>query len=261
MTFKYITLSIHDAVATLTLNRPDIHNAFDDAMIAELILALQTVDHDKNIRLLILRGNGKNFSAGADVTWMQRMIQYNYDENLHDAKQLAELMHLLYHLHKPTIAVVHGAAFGGGVGLVSCCDIIIAAEKATFCFSETRLGIIPAVISPYVLNAIGERAARRYFLTAERFDAKEAYRLGLAHIVCDENELEKHVTHITSQLMQNSPAAVVAAKQLIAATSRGKIDLAMVDDTAHRIAVTRTSTEGQEGLRAFLEKRAPKWQK
>jgi methylglutaconyl-CoA hydratase len=261
MKFKYITLTISNHIATLTLNRPEIHNAFDDVMIAELISALQTIEHDKDIRLMILRGNGKSFSAGADLNWMQKMIHFNYDENLQDAKKLAQLMNILYHLHKPTIAVVHGSAFGGGVGLISCCDIIIAADKANFCLSETRLGIIPAVISPYVLNAIGERAARRYYLTAERFDAHEAYRLGLAHIVCSSDELEKQVENIASQLLQNSPAALVAAKQLIAATTRGNIDNAMMDDTAHRIAVMRTSLEGQEGLRAFLEKRAPKWQK
>lgn len=260
MKFNFISLAMDEGIATLTLNRPEIHNAFDDAMIAELITALQTIEQNKDVRLMILRGNGKSFSAGADLNWMQKVIQYNYEENLQDAKQLAKLLNLLYHLHKPTIAVVHGAAFGGGVGLVSCCDIVIASEKASFCLSETRLGIIPAVISPYVLNAIGERSARRYFLTAERFDAEEALRIGLAHMVCTADELEKSVDHFIAQLFQNSPTAVVAAKQLIAATSRGNIDSAMVDDTAHRIAVIRTSVEGQEGLRAFLEKRAPKWQ-
>ncbi|MFN7097753.1 MAG: enoyl-CoA hydratase/isomerase family protein [Gammaproteobacteria bacterium] len=261
MEFKYITLAINDSIATLTLDRPDIHNAFDDVMIAELISALQTVDCNKDVRLMILRGNGKSFSACADVNWMQKVVNYNYEENLRDAQQLATLMHLLYHLHKPTIAVVHGVAFGGGIGLVSCCDLVIASEKASFCFSETRLGIIPAVISPYIINAIGERAARRYFLTAERFTAEEAYRLGLAHVFCSHDELEKNVDHFIAQLLQNGPTAVAAAKQLIVATSRGRLDKAMIDDTAHRIAVMRTSAEGQEGLRAFLEKRAPTWQK
>jgi len=259
MNFQHIQLTIKKPTATVTLHRPDLHNAFDDAMISELITALQSIEQHADVRVVLLRGAGKSFSAGADLNWMQRMVSYNYEQNLQDAKQLAQLMHILYHLHKPTIAVIHGATFGGAVGLASCCDMAIATDNAVFCLSETRLGLIPAVISPYVINAIGERAARRYYLTAERFDAHEALRLGLVHAVCSPDDIEKTLNHFIAQLQQNSPAALTAAKQLISATSRGVIDAAMIEDTAHRIAVMRTSPEGQEGLRAFLEKREPSW--
>lgn len=259
MQFRHITLKIEHAIACLTLNRPEIHNAFDDVMIEELITALQMIAQDETVRVLLLKANGKSFSAGADLSWMQRMIDYDYGQNLHDARQLAQLMSQLYHFPKPTIAIVQGAAFGGGVGLISCCDIAVTAEKATFCLSEVRLGLIPAVISPYVIAAIGERAARRYYLTAERFDAHEAKNLGLAHFTCAADDLDKVTKTLIEQIQQNSPHALTAAKNLIAATSRGHIDNAMMEDTAHRIATIRTSTQGQEGLRAFLEKRTPNW--
>ncbi len=254
-----ITLVKHDAIATLTLNRPQIHNAFDDCMIAELIDALTQLNTDPDTRVVVLRGAGKSFSAGADLQWMQRMIDYDYEKNLADARQLAKLMSTLYHLHKPTIAAVQGAVFGGGVGLVACCDMAVAVDTVDFCLSETRIGLIPAVISPYVINAIGERAARRYYLTAERFSAMEAHVLGLVHIVCPAIAFEEAITHLTQHILQNSPAALAAAKQLIAVTSRNEINEPLIEDTAHRIAVIRTSEEGQEGLRAFLEKRKPSW--
>lgn len=261
MEYKYIKLSHHQHVATLLLNRPEVHNAFDDVMIEELITALEHLQTNDKIRLVVLRAAGKSFSAGADLQWMQRMINYDYEQNVQDANRLALLMQMLNQLHKPTIAVVEGAAFGGGVGLVACCDIAIATDKAKFCLSETRIGLIPAVISPYMINAIGERQARRYFLTAESFDAQQAQQLGLLHTVCTSETLEAQLDALITTLLQNSPAAVIAAKQLIHATSRGPIDKPMREDTAHRIAVIRTSAEGQEGLQAFLEKRSPQWSK
>ncbi|MBY0545244.1 MAG: enoyl-CoA hydratase/isomerase family protein [Gammaproteobacteria bacterium] len=259
MKFEHITLDINKAIATVHLNRPEIHNAFDERTITELIEALTLIEENSNVRLMLLKAQGKSFSAGADLNWMQRMVQYDYKQNLDDAKQLALLMHRLHHLQKPSIAVVQGAAFGGGVGLISCCDIALATDSALFCLSETRLGLIPSVISPYVISAVGERTARRYYLTAERFDAIEAQRIGLVHAICPVDELEKTTDYFAAQLLQNSPAALTAAKHLISATSRGHIDKAMMDDTAHRIAAIRISKEGQEGLRAFLEKRKPSW--
>jgi methylglutaconyl-CoA hydratase len=259
MDFKYIKLSTQQHVATLLLSRPELHNAFDDVMIEELIKALEHLQTNNKVRVVLLRAAGKSFSAGADLHWMQRMVNYDYEQNLQDANKLALLMHTLNQLHKPTIAVIEGAAFGGGVGLVACCDVAIATDNAKFCLSETRIGLIPAVISPYIINAIGERQARRYYLTAETFDAQQAQQLGLIHMVCAPEQLDKHLEVLTTALLQNSPAAIVAAKQLIHATSRGPLDKPMREDTAHRIAAIRTSAEGQEGLRAFLEKRPPQW--
>lgn len=254
-----ITVKKDHAIATITLNRPEIHNAFDDQMITAMIDALHTIEHDADIRVVVLRAAGKSFSAGADLQWMQRMVHYSYEENLQDARQLATLMSTLYHFHKPTIAAVQGAAFGGGVGLIACCDMAVAIENVDFCLSETRIGLIPAVISPYVINAIGERAARRFYLTAERFSAAEAHRLGLVHAVCSAATFENTLTHLTDSIKQNSPAALTAAKQLITATSRAEINAPLIEDTAHRIAAIRTSPEGQAGLLAFLEKRKPTW--
>jgi methylglutaconyl-CoA hydratase len=246
-------------IATITLNRPSVHNAFDDEMIVTLTNTLHDLECDPDIRVILLRGAGKHFSAGADLQWMQRIAHYTYEENVQDARQLATLMSTLYHLHKPTLAAIHGAAFGGAVGLIACCDMAVAIDTVEFCLSETRLGLIPAVISPYVINAIGERAARRYYLTAERFNASEAYRLGLVHITCPAATFEETIDHLVQSIKQNSPAALVAAKQLIAATSRSEINAPLIEDTAHRIAVIRTSAEGQEGLQAFLQKRKPNW--
>ena len=176
----------NQGIATITLNRPEIHNAFDDAIISELNLVLDKIESDSSIRVVVLRAEGKSFSAGADLRWMRRMADYTSAENKADAMQLAALMDKLNHLNKPTIARVQGAAFGGGVGLVACCDIVVASDRALFCLSEVRLGLIPAVISPYVVAAIGERASRRYFMTAERFKAEEALRLELVHEVVSE---------------------------------------------------------------------------
>lgn len=259
MTDDTILIQRAGGVATVTLNRPDRHNAFDDALIAALTQVLRELDADDSVTVVVLAGAGKSFSAGADLNWMRRMADYGREENLADAEALAALMETLNGLDKPTIARVQGAAFGGGVGLVACCDIAIAADTASFCLSEVRLGLIPAVISPYVVTAIGERAARRYFVTAERFDAREAHRLGLVHEVVPAAGLDARVDALLAQLRQNGPRAMAAAKDLARAVSRGPIGPEMIRDTARRIAEIRSSAEGREGVAAFLEKRKPRW--
>ncbi len=247
--------------ATLTMNRPEIHNAFDDLLIADLHRELKRLETDPQVRVVILAASGKSFSAGADLNWMRRMADYSRQENLADAHGLADLMKTLNELSKPTIALVQGAAFGGGVGLVACCDIAIAATRAKFCLSEVKLGLIPAVISPYVVEAIGSRAARRYALTAEIFNAAEACRLGLIHELVDENDLAQSGAELAGLIVKNGPAAVAAAKQLIADVARAPLDQTMINDTAERISDIRSSAEGKEGLNAFLAKRQPGWLK
>ena len=246
-------------VATLTINRPQVHNAFDDELIVRLLHTLEAVEADPDVRLLVLRAEGKNFSAGADLNWMRRMADYSPEENLADAEQLARLMERLNHLNKPTIARVQGLAFGGGVGLVACCDMAVAADNAGFALSETRLGLIPAVISPYVIAAIGERAARRYMLTAERFDAAEAQRIGLVHEAVPEDVLDEALERLVSSLLLCGPNALSAAKSLIFAVSRKPTTDTVRRDTAERITRVRASDEGREGVSAFLQKRPPAW--
>jgi len=250
---------IRDGVATIRMNRPDVHNAFDDALIAALTAELRRLEQLPQARVIVLAANGKSFSAGADLNWMQRMAKYSQEENLRDAMALAGLMRTLDGVKKPTVARVQGAAFGGGVGLVACCDIAIASTQAAFSLSEVRLGLIPSVISPYVIAAIGEREARRYFLTAERFDAVEARRIGLVHDVVDSGALDESVEKMAGQLLKGGPQALAAAKKLIADVSRRPMDDALSAETARRIAVMRVEGEGQEGLAAFLEKRRPDW--
>ncbi len=256
--FLYTELNA-GGVATLTLNRPELHNAFDDRLIADLIQELCDLRADSQVRAVVLAAAGKSFSAGADLNWMRRMTEYSWEQNLADARALAELMRTLNQLPKPTIAKVQGPAYGGGVGLVACCDIAIAAETASFSLSEVKLGLIPAVISPYVVNTIGERQARRYFLTGERFSARKAYRIGLVHEVVAPEALDEAVAELLDALASSGPAAMVAAKELIYEVSRGPIDADLIDDTARRIANIRTSAEGREGLTAFLNKRKPAW--
>ncbi len=246
-------------VATVTLNRPELHNAFDDALIAALTDTFRRLDTDPRVRVVVLAAAGRSFSAGADLGWMKRMAGYGWEENYRDARQLAELMRALNELGKPTVARVQGAAYGGGVGLVACCDIALASTAASFCLSEVKLGLIPAVISPYVVRAIGERHARRYFVSAERFDAAEALRIGLVHEVVAPEALDERLEVLLKTLLGNGPEAMRAAKALAREVAPAPVDEAVIDDTARRIAERRASVEGREGLSAFLEKRRPKW--
>ena len=260
MTESYLTLETdRRGVATLRLNRPEVHNAFDDRLIEEMIKTLKRVDQDDDVRVLVFKSEGKHFSAGADINWMKRMAEYTPEENRADAMRLAELMRTLNFMNKPVLTLVQGAAFGGAVGLVACSDIVVAADDAIFSLSEVRLGIIPAVISPYVTAAIGQSASRRYCLSGERFGAQEALRIGLAHEVVPRADLESKAVEIIAELLKCGPQAQRAAKDLVFAVSSRPIDQDIIEDTADRITKARSSAEGQEGLGAFLEKRAPAW--
>lgn len=250
-------------VATLTLNRPEKHNAFDDALIIELTRKLLQLDHDAAVRIVILTGAGKSFSAGADLNWMRSMAEFTEAENIEDALKLAELMDVLNGLRKPTLARVNGAVYGGGVGLVACCDIAIATDTAKFALSEVRLGLVPSVISPYVIAAIGPRQARRYFLTAEAMGAERARDIGLVHEVVPAEALDEAVAKEVARLLKAGPQALSACKELIAINAAASVSArrALKQKTAQLIAQLRVSEEGQEGLAAFLEKRPPRWQK
>ena len=254
-----VKVSVQGAVATVLMDRPDVHNAFDDRLIAGLTAVFHRLGADAAVRVIVLAASGRSFSAGADLNWMKRMAAYSGDENVADARGLAGLMRAIERLPKPVIARVQGAAFGGGVGLVACCDMAVAAREAVFCLSEVRLGLIPAVISPYVVRAIGARAARRYFLTAERFGADEAHRLGLVHQVTDAADLDAAVSALCAHLLKGGPVALGSAKDLIFAVSDRPVDDAVVEDTARRIAAQRAGAEGREGVAAFLDKRPPCW--
>lgn len=248
-----------NGIATITLNRPEKSNAFDDELIMQMTKAFRNIDADPDVKLMVLTANGKHFSAGADLAWMQRMASYSFDDNLNDARGLAEMLQVLNTLSKPTIAKVQGAVFGGAVGLVSCCDMCVASRSASFCLSEVKIGLIPATISPYVIAAIGERASRRYFLSAERFSADVAFSIGLVSEICNPEQLDETLEVLSKHVLSNSPAAVTASKQLIADMTKKTIDTDLIEDSCHRIAAVRASAEGQEGLSAFLEKRTPQW--
>ncbi|KAA8698260.1 MULTISPECIES: gamma-carboxygeranoyl-CoA hydratase [Pseudomonas] len=246
--------------ATLWLSRQEKNNAFNAEMIRELIIALDQVQADATLRFLLIRGRGKHFSAGADLAWMQQSAELDYHTNLDDARELAELMYNLAKLKIPTLAVVQGAAYGGALGLISCCDMAIGADDAQFCLSEVRIGLAPAVISPFVVQAIGERAARRYALTAERFDGQQAQAIGLLAQSYPFDELNQQVEQWTANLLLNSPAAMRASKDLLREVGNGALTPALRRYCENAISRIRVSTEGQEGLRAFLQKRAPSWQ-
>jgi len=246
-------------VAIVTLVRPEMHNAFDDMLIAELTRVVAALDADDAVRAIVLAGEGPSFCAGADLNWMRRMAEYGRAENLADAKALARMFSTLYRCTRPTIARVHGNAFGGGVGLLACCDIAIAAQGARFAFAESRLGLIPATISPYVVEAIGARMARRYFLTGERFGAAEALRIGLVHEIVEATALDSRVDEVLAELLRAGPHAQRESKALIRNVARGPIDARMLASTAEHIAAVRASAEGKEGVAAFLAKRPPAW--
>ncbi|MFC6634248.1 enoyl-CoA hydratase/isomerase family protein [Microbulbifer taiwanensis] len=259
MSDKLLTEIDSEGVATVTLNRPEIHNAFDDELIRELGETFDRLARDTSIRALVLASNGKSFSAGADLNWMKRMANYSEEENRRDAAALAAMLYKLDTFPAPTIARVQGAAFGGAVGLVSCCDMAVASERASFCLSEVKIGLLPATISPYVINAVGTRQARRYFVTAERFSAERAQQIGLVSEVCAEGELDLQVQKLVNAITDNGPRAVSMAKQLAMSMSNRVVNEELQGQTSALIAAVRVSPEGQEGLGAFLEKRAPNW--
>lgn len=254
-----LLVSIDGPIARVTMNRAERHNAFDDRLIEQLIGAFETLAADPAVRIVQLRGAGKSFSAGADLTWMKRMAAYGRAENLRDAGELGRLMRVLHELAKPTIALVQGAAFGGGVGLAAACDFAIGAPDAVFSLSEVKLGLIPAVISPYVVKAVGGRAANRLFLTAERFDATEAHRIGLLTQIAVAGQLQEAADRLSKDLLANAPTALAAAKALVRRVAGRPIDAELITATVASIADQRASPEGREGVAAFLEKRPPKW--
>lgn len=252
---------IQDRVCLITMNRVNKHNAFDNQLLTEMQMQLNSAINDAKVRVIVLKANGKHFSAGADLAWMQSMAHFTEEENLRDSMVLGNLMYSLNQSPKPTIAMVQGSAFGGGAGLVAACDIAIAANSARFCFSEVKLGLIPAVISPYVVKSIGERAAKMLFMSAEMFDATRAYALNLVqHCVIEEALLEFTLKYAT-QIGNNAPEAVKISKQLAQYVANKKIDEELVHYTASLIAHKRVSSEGQEGLNAFLNKETPNWNK
>ncbi len=248
-----------DGVAIVTLSRPDVHNAFDEHLIAALTREFKALGQDERVRAVVLTGAGKSFSAGADLNWMRRTASYSQAENERDAAALAEMMATLNELPKPTVAMVNGAALGGGVGLVCCCDVAVAAEQAIFGTTEVRLGLIPAVIGPYVVAAVGQRHARWLMLSGERIDALEARRIGLVHQTVRAAELPHFVDAFLADLLKNGPNAMAAAKRLILDLGGRPISPEVRTETARRIAAVRASDEGRDGVGAFLDKRKPRW--
>lgn len=261
MNAKVLSQVDADGNAAVVLNRPEVHNAFDPEMVDALTSTLRQLESRAEVRAIVLTGAGKNFCAGADIEQMKRSATYTREQNLELARATSLMLQTLYALQKPTIACVRGAVRGGGVGLVSACDIALAERGATFRLSEVKLGIIPAMISPYVIAAMGERMAHRYMLSGEEFDAAEAYRIGLLHDICEELELNVVVGRMLRQLHSSGPRAVAAIKKLIPEIAAAPIDDAVSEKTAQRIAEVRTTPEAQEGLGAFLEKRKPHWVK
>ncbi len=252
-------VTVRDAVATVTLNRPEIHNAFDETLIAHLTATFVSLDDDPDVRAVVLAGAGRSFCAGADLNWMKRMAAFGHEDNLRDANALAAMLRALYSLSKPTIARVHGAAYGGGVGLIAACDIALAVPESTFALTEAKLGLIPATIGPYVIEAIGARQARRYFLTAERFGAAEALRIGLLHEIVPLPQLDGRIENLIASIKAAGPAAQLECKALIRGVAHRPIDGDVIAGTAEHIAAVRASAEGKEGVAAFLGKRRPSW--
>lgn len=259
MDYETLTVGVKDMVATVTLNRPDVRNAFNEFTIAELALAFNELGRNDDVRAIVLAANGPAFCAGADLNWMKKMAHYSHAENAEDAEKLAEMLRAIYLCPKPVVAKVQGDCYAGGMGLVAACDIAVAASGACFCLSEVKLGLIPATISPYVIKAMGENAARRYFLTAEKFTAQEAHRIGFVHDIVGADALDAHVESIVKSLVTSSPNAVREAKVLVREVTGKAVDSALVVDTAERIANVRASSEGREGVASFLEKRKPSW--
>jgi methylglutaconyl-CoA hydratase len=254
-----LTITNQGAIRTITLSRPEVRNAFNDEVIAELKTAFTEAGQAADVRCVVLAAEGPAFCAGADLNWMRRMADYTRDENLADAGQLAAMLRAIYECPKPTIARVQGDVFAGGVGLVAACDMTVSVDTATYCLSEVKLGLIPATISPYVIRAMGARSSHRYFLTAERFSAAEAHRVGLVHEVVAADALDAKVAELTSALVSASPNAVRACKRLVQDVAEREIDDALVAHTVAGIADIRSSAEGKEGVQSFLQKRKPSW--
>ena len=259
MAFNTLGIAREGKTATVTLNRADTRNAFNEETIAELTRAFRELGADDELRAIVLAANGPAFCAGADLNWMKKMAGYTHAENHADALQLAEMLRTIYLCPKPVVAKVQGDCYAGGMGLVAACDIVVTVEEANFCLSEVKLGLIPATISPYVIKAMGENASRRYFLTAERFAASEALRIGFAHEVVAADALDAKVAEIVKALVNNSPNAVRQAKALVRDVVGKTVDDALLADTAERIAHIRASEQGREGVASFLEKRKPNW--
>ena len=259
MSFNTLNITREGKTATVTLNRPDTRNAFNEETIAEITRAFRELGADDDLRAIVLAASGPAFCAGADLNWMKKMAGYTHAENHADALQLAQMLRTIYLCPKPVVARVQGDCYAGGMGLVAACDIIVAVDEANFCLSEVKLGLIPATISPYVIKAMGENASRRYFLTAERFSASEALRIGFAHEVVAAGALDAKVAEIVKALVNNSPHAVRQAKALVRDVVGQTVDDALLADTAERIAHIRASEQGREGVASFLEKRKPNW--
>jgi methylglutaconyl-CoA hydratase len=259
MSYSTIEAVVDGMVGRVTLNRPEVRNAFNETAIEEITRAFRELGGNAAVRTIVLAANGPAFCAGADLNWMKKMAGYTREENLADAGQLAEMLRTIYICPKPVIAKVQGDCYAGGMGLVSACDIVIAIESANFCLSEVKLGLIPATISPYVIRGMGESAARRYFLTAERFSAQEAHRIGFVHALASQDALDATTADIVKALVTNSPNAVKEAKRLVQDVVGQPLTAELIADTAERIADIRSSEEGKEGVRSFLEKRKPNW--
>src|SRR4030095_13788851 len=256
---SHLVIERQGSVCRVTLDRPDVRNAFDDELISRLHEAFSEIGKDDTIRAMVLAGNGPAFCAGADLNWMKRMAGYSYEQNLADAKGLAEMLATLDRLPKPTIARVHGPVFAGGTGLVAACDIAVGTPDAKMCLSEAKLGLSPATISPYVVRGMGEREARRYFLTAEVFSAEEAFRIGMLSVLVKENELDSAIDGLVKHLLAGGPEAHAKIRALIRAVAGRRADDALVAETAKQIAEIRGSAEGREGIASFLEKRQAAW--
>ena len=260
MKTKTLEIELTNHVGIIWLNRPEIRNALNGEVFRELGAALKAMQKDPGVRAVCLAGRGPAFCAGADLNWMKQAALYSKAQNLKDAKAgLADTLYQLHTLKKPTVARIHGPAYAGGMGLVAACDIAVASMDATFCLSEAKLGLIPATISPYVIRAMGERMASRYFLTAERFDAAEAYRIGFIHDITPPGELDARINDILGHLIESGPRALEESKKLIALSGGTKLTPAVRSETAKRIAEARASAEGREGIASFLGKRKPKW--
>ncbi len=259
MTTTTLDIHISHRVAVIWMAREIVRNAFNETSIAELTEAFRTLGADADVRAIVLAGKGPAFCAGADLAWMKRMAEFTYEQNRDDALKLATMLRTIHECPKPVIARVHGDAYAGGVGLVAVCDIAVAAIGTSFCLSETKLGLIPATIGPYVIRAMGVSAARRFFLTAEKFDASEAFRIGLVHQLAPPTEIDLQINELLGTLMQTSAHAVAESKRLVRELAARPLDDALVADTAERIATIRTSDDGREGVRAFLDKRKPRW--